>query len=672
MNVIKKIDRMKELIALLNDYGYNYYTLDEPLVTDKEYDELYDELVKLEEETGDVLYNSPTQRVGGHILDKFQKHNHLAPLWSLDKSQSSEELKEWDSRVKKLINQYNSSTEDEKLPNPTYIMEYKFDGLTVNVTYQDSKIVQAATRGNGITGEAVLPQVKTIKTIPMDIKFNDTIEVRGEALMPLSALEKYNKTADDPLKNARNAAAGAIRNLDPSVTAKRNLDVFFYDVGYIENKTFKTHLEMIEFLKENRFPVNDYIKKFDSMEDIIKEIDVVKEEREKIDFLTDGLVIKINDIRTREVLGYTQKFPRWAVAYKFKAQEVTTRLLDVQWNVGRTGKVTPTALLEPVDIGGVTVQRATLNNWDDITRKKVRIGSNVWLRRSNDVIPEIMGIVKEEDEDSTGIDRPHICPSCGSELVKEGVHIYCPNSLSCKPQLISRLVHFASRDAMNIEGFSEKTAKQLFEELELKDIPQLYELEVDELINLDRFGEKKAQKLVEAIQKSKTCELAAFVYALGIPNVGKKTATDLANSYKNLTKIMSANIDELTLINDIGTKVASDIVEFFNDEKIKKNVEKILNLGINPTYKDIEIQTDSIFSGKTVVVTGTLEGISRSEIKKIVTNLGGKVSSSVSKKTDYVIVGENPGSKFDKAKQLGIEVIDFDEFVGIMRNIDRK
>ncbi|WDV48196.1 NAD-dependent DNA ligase LigA [Clostridiaceae bacterium M8S5] len=664
------MDRVNWLIDKLNTYNYHYYTLDNPIVSDSEYDALYDELVKLEKETGYIANNSPTQRVGGNILEKFQKHNHLAPLFSLDKAQSYEELKDWDKRAKKLINQYNTSNED-KLPSPIYIMEYKFDGLRLILTYQNGLLIQGATRGNGTTGESILPQIKTIKSVPLDIDFKGTIEVQGEGMMPLSALEEYNKIADEPLKNARNGAAGALRNLDPSVTAKRNLIAYFYNIGYIEGKEFKTHLEMIDFLKENRFNVSKYIKKFDNIEDVIKEIEIAKEEREKLDVLTDGLVIKVNDMKTREILGYTQKFPRWAVAYKFKAEEVTTELLDVVWNVGRTGKVTPTALLEPVDIGGVTVKRATLNNCDDITRKKVKIGSRVWIRRSNDVIPEIMGIVQEDEARTTDIKKPNHCPSCGSELVKEGVHIFCPNSLSCKPQLISRLVHFASRDAMNIEGFSEKTARQLFEEIHLKDIPGLYELKIEDLIGLERFGEKKADNLINAINASKQCKLESFIYALGIPNVGKKTAGDLANNFKSLENIKKSSYDELILINDIGNKVAEDIIEFFNDEKINKSIEKMLQMGIKPVYEEIEKSTDSIFSGKTIVVTGTLEGISRKEIKNIITKLGGNVSSSVSKKTDYVIVGENPGSKFIKAEQLGIKIIDFDEFTGIMRNIDR-
>lgn len=666
MNLLDNRDRIKELVDTLNKLSYYYYTLDSPKVSDKEYDALYDELLRLERETGIILPDSPTQRVGGTPLEKFEKHRHLGSLWSLDKSQSFGELRNWDQRVRRLIEQYNLE-HSEKLPQPIYVMELKFDGLTINLTYKDGKLVQGATRGNGTIGEAILPQLKTIKSIPLSIKHKGIIEVQGEGLMPLSALEKYNETAVEPLKNARNAAAGALRNLDPKVTAERNLIAYFYNVGYTESLNFNTHSEMIEFLKANRFPVNDYFKLLNNIEEVIEEIERVKEDRKGLDILTDGLVIKINDMKTREALGYTQKFPRWAIAYKFEAEEVTTKLLDIEWNVGRTGKVTPTALLEPIDIGGVTVKRATLNNWDDIQRKKVALGCRVWIRRSNDVIPEIMGTVEDSCEDIEEISKPEKCPSCDSELVQDGVHIFCPNSLSCKPQLVSRLVHYASRDAMNIEGFSEKTAAQLFEEIHLKDIPQLYELKLEDIISLERFGPKKAQNLLDAIEKSKYCTLDSFIYALGIPNVGKKTAADLADEFKSLEKLMEVNYEQLINIPDIGDIVANSIIEFFHDEKILDSIRQLLSEGINIRYEHEEIEEETIFTGKTVVITGTIEGISRSQAESIVKKMGGKASGSVSKKTDYVIVGADAGSKEDKARQLGIKIITEEDFLEIIK-----
>lgn len=649
-------ERIEELIEKINEFNYNYYTLDDPKVSDKEYDLLYDELVRLEQESGIIHVYSPTQRVGGEVLKGFEKHSHLGSLWSLAKSQNGEELISWDNRVRKSIDEYNQSNPD-KLSEPTYILEYKFDGLTINLTYRDGHLVQGATRGNGSIGEGILAQLRTIKSIPLTIDFNGTMEVQGEGLMPLSALEEYNKTALEPLKNARNAAAGALRNLDTKLTGERNLIGYFYNVGYIEDKIFNSQIDILEFLKKNRLPVFPYAKKFSKIEDIIKEIEILKDERTKLDILTDGLVIKINDIRTRDVLGYTNKFPRWAIAYKFEAEETTTKLLDVVWNVGRTSKVTPTAILEPVEIGGATVRRATLNNYDDIERKGVRLNSRVLIRRSNDVIPEILGTV-ESDEETYEIEKPTYCPACHSELVQNGVHIFCLNSLSCKPQLVSRLVHFASRDAMNIEGFSEKTAEKLLDELDLKDLPELYEIKYDDLITLEGFKEKKTNNLLQAIEKSKHIPLSSFIYALGINNVGIKTATDLANHFKSLENLKEAKFEELITVGEVGEIIAKSILEFFHDEKILASVDKLLCEGVKPYFEEMEIVGDSIFRDKTVVITGTINGISRNEIKDMVERMGGKVSGSVSKKTGYVIVGEDPGSKYEKALELGIEIID--------------
>lgn len=656
-----KEKRIDELIEIINELNYYYYTLDNPKVSDREYDQLYDELVALEEETGIIRDYSPTQRVGGPILEGFEKHTHLGRLWSLDKCQTFEELENWDKRVRRLINEYNSN-HGEKLPEPTYILEYKFDGLTINLTYRDGNLVQGATRGNGLEGEAILEQLKTIKSIPMTIPFKGTMEVQGEGVMPLSALEEYNKTAAEPLKNARNAAAGALRNLDTKITAERRLKAYFYNVGYIEGRTFSSHREVLDFIKENRLPVFDYAKSFDDIRDLIEEINRLEFERQTLDVLTDGLVIKIDDIRTREVLGFTNRFPRWAMAYKFEAEETSTRLIGVEWNVGRTSKVTPTAILEPVEIGGVTVRRATLNNYDDVLRKGVKINSRVLIRRSNDVIPEILGTL-EEDIETYEIEKPTHCPACHSELYQDGVHIFCPNSLSCKPQLVARLVHFASRDAMNIEGFSEKTAEKLLEELDIKDLPEIYEIQYEDLIRLEGFKDKKTRNLLNAIERSKKVSLASFIYALGIRNVGIKTATDLADHYKSLDSIKNASYEELLGVGDIGPIIAQDIVEFFHDEEILKAIDKLLAEGVTPIYESVETQ-ESIFTDKTVVITGTIEGLSRKEIQEAVERMGGKVTGSVSKKTDFVIVGSNPGSKYNKAVELGIEIIDEERLKG--------
>lgn len=657
--------RIKELIDIIDDLNYSYYTMDSPKLSDKEYDALYDELVSLEDETGIVYSYSPTQRVGGNVLEKFEKHTHLGKLWSLDKSQSYDELMAWDLRVRKSILDYNLNNGDN-LPEPEYILEYKFDGLTLNLTYRDGVLVQGATRGNGTTGEGILEQLKTIKSIPMKIDFQNTIEIQGEGLMPLSSLEEYNKTAIEPLKNARNAAAGALRNLDPRVTEKRKLTAFFYNVGYIEGKSFTTHLEQIQFLRDNKLPVHPYGKSFTTMESLIEEIENIREHRDSLDILTDGMVIKINDIRTREALGYTNKFPRWAVAFKFEAEEVSTRLLEVVWNVGRSAKVTPTALLEPVDIGGVTVKRATLNNYDDIERKAVRLNSRVLIRRSNDVIPEILGALETEEETHL-IEKPTHCPSCGSELVQNGVHIFCPNSLSCKPQLVSRLVHFASRDAMNIEGFSEKTAEKLLDELNIRNLSEIYEIKYEDLRQLEGYKDKKSKNLIDAIERSKRVSLASFLYALGISNVGIKTANDLANHFKSLDNVKKATYDELITVGEIGEIIAKSILEFFHDERILEGIDNLLSEGVNPYFEETKVE-ESIFTGKTVVITGTIEGLSRNEIKDIVERKGGKVAGSVSKKTDFVIVGEDAGSKYDKAVELGIRIIEEEELKKIIDN----
>ena len=659
-----KEKRIEELIEIIDDLNYHYYTMDEPKLSDKEYDAFYDELVNLEEETGIKKEYSPTRRVGGVILNKFEKHNHLANLWSLDKSQSIDELEAWDARVRGLIEDYNNENEDI-LPPPLYIVEYKFDGLTINLTYDNGELIQGATRGNGTTGEGILEQLKTIRSIPLGIDFKGLIEIQGEGLMPLSALEKYNETATEPLKNARNAAAGAIRNLDTKATASRNLTGYFYNIGYIEGKTFGTHLETLDFLRENKLPVFPYLKAFKSIEEIIKEIDIIKIERLNLDILTDGLVIKINDIRTREALGYTNKFPRWAIAYKFEAEETSTTLIGVEWNVGRSGKVTPSAILEPVDIGGVTVSRATLNNYDDIERKGLRLNAKVLLRRSNDVIPEILGTLPSDDE-TFQIPLPHSCPACESELVKDGVHIFCPNSLSCKPQLVKRLVHFASRDAMDIAGFNDKTAQKLLEEIDIRDLPEIYEIKYEDLIKLEGFKEKKTNNLLQAIETSKDVSLASFIYALGINNVGIKTATDLADGFKSLQAIKEAKFEDLIEVGDIGPIIAESILEFFHDEKIIKAVDKLLQEGVRPHYEDLHIE-ESIFTGKVVVLTGAIEGLSRTDIKKSIEALGGKVTGSVSKNTDFVIAGENPGSKYDKAVELEIEIINEDRLKEILK-----
>ncbi|MBS5970142.1 MAG: NAD-dependent DNA ligase LigA [Clostridium perfringens] len=652
---------IEELVEELNKYAYEYYVLGNSSVTDKDYDKKYYELVDLEKETGYKLPYSPTQRVGDVILPEFKKYTHKARLWSLDKAQSLEEIREWHNRNVKFLEEYNRTSEEE-LPPLKYILTKKFDGLTINLSYDENGVlVTGATRGTGAIGEDVTAQVKTIKSIPLKIDCHDFLEIHGEAIMTTEAFEKYNSEADTPLKNLRNGAAGALRNLNVAETAKRNLSAFFYDVGYKEGAPFKTYMEMLNFIKTKGFPMDDYIRECTTLDEIQKEIDYIRDIRFDLNYDIDGLVIAIDDIRTRELLGYTVKFPKWAIAYKFEAQEATTKLLDVEWNVGRSGRVSPTAILEPVELAGVTVKRATLNNMDDIARKGVRLGAEVFVRRSNDVIPEIMGVVPESLEGTKEIEEPKVCPACGAHLVHEGVHIYCENTLGCKPQMVKTIVHFAGREAMNIAGFSERTAEQLFEKLDIRDISDLYKLEYEKLLDLDKFGPKKAQNLLDAIEKSKDCTLEAFLYSLGIPNVGVKTAKDLVKRFESLENLEKATFEELVSVQDVGDIVARSIIEFFKEERTLKVINELLSLGVNPHYEKKEV-LESPFIGKTVVVTGTLENYSRTSIKEKLESLGAKVSGSVSKKTDFVIAGEAAGSKYDKAKSLGVTILSEEEF----------
>lgn len=660
-------ERMQQLVEELNRHNYYYYTLDNPLISDAEWDQLYDELIALEKETGITLSNSPTKRVGGELLKGFEPHRHLARLWSLDKAQSKEDLMAWHSRVMKLVNEYNAKHNDQPLPPPSFVVELKFDGLTLNLTYENGELTQAATRGNGVIGEGILPQVRTIRSIPLSIPFDQgKVEIQGEGIMRLSVLENYNKTAAEPLKNARNAAAGALRNLNPKVTASRKLDAYFYNVGFHENIQFTHHREMIQFLRDNKFKVNPYIQFFDRIEDVMDELERISEMRPGLDYLIDGAVIKIADMHTREVLGYTDKFPRWAIAWKFEAEEVTTILQDVSWEVGRTGKVTPVAKVEAVEIGGVTVQNCTLNNMGDIERKNLRyaLGSEVYIRRSNDVIPEILGKVNEE-RDGQEIVLPTHCPACGSQLVERGAHWFCENKLGCKPQIVGRITHFASRDAMDIETFSVRTAEQLYEELGVRDPADLFDLTLEQLVALERFGEKKARNLLDALEQCKSRDLASFLFALGIPNTGKTTTRELARHFGALEPIMQADREQLVSIPDIGEIVADSIVGFFADPVMQNSIKRLLDAGVNPVLEQPEQQVpiNSVFNGKTVVLTGTLRTMKRNEAKKLLEAAGAKVTGSVSKKTDVVVAGEDAGSKLTKARELGIRVIDEDTFI---------
>ena len=647
----ESMQRMRELVDRLKETSYAYYVLDNPIISDMQWDQLYDELKSLEAVTGTVLPDSPTRQVGGELLKGFEPHTHISRLWSMDKVQSFEELDAWIARTEKLAGRTGLQ----------YYVEYKFDGLTINLTYDQGRLIQAATRGNGITGEAILPQALTIHSIPREIPYRGLMEIQGECIMRLSTLEKYNKTAKVPLKNARNAAAGALRNLDPAVTASRHLDAFFYQVGTIENPPFSTQPEMIDFIRRNGFQVSPYLGSGTGRAELEKRIQEIGDRRSSLDWLIDGVVIKVGDTRLREQMGFTEKFPRWAVAYKFEAEECVTRLEKVTWELGRTGKLTPLAHVAPVDFYGVTVRKATLNNLADIRRKDVAVGCDVWIRRSNDVIPEIMGRAGEPGKHEEPIEPPAVCPACGSPLITRGAHLFCMNRESCKPQAVARIAHFASREAMDIDGLSEKTAEQLYDFCHVRVPSDLYGLLPMDLLMLEGFKEKKAMNLLEALEKSKKCELDAFLFALGIPNVGRKTARDLANQFRTLARVQAASAEELLAIPDVGEIVAQSVTEFFSFEENRNMISRLLQAGVIP--REAQGNADGPFRGMSIVVTGTLPNLSRKQAEDLIRANGGTAAGSVSKKTAFVVVGEDAGSKLAKAQSLGIETIGEEEFV---------
>ena len=648
----KSFTDMRSLVDYLNRTAYEYYVLDNPSISDAEWDKLYNKLLAMERETGTVLPDSPTHRVGGAPLASFTQHRHLTRLWSMDKAQSEDELNAWFDRTEKLWAQ------DDTLPPLSFGVEYKFDGLTLNLTYENGILTQAATRGDGEVGEAILPQARTVRGVPLSIPWKGKMEVQGECIMRLSALKAYNKTAAEPLKNARNAAAGALRNLDPAVTASRNLSAFFYQVGTIENPPYNDQVGMVQFIKEQGFPVSPYFETSSSREGVISLIRAIEEQRPNLDFLIDGAVIKVMDQRTRTMMGFTDKFPRWAVAYKFAAEENTATLEKVTWELGRTGKLTPLAHVSPVDFAGVTVKKATLNNAGDIQRKKLKLGCTVWIRRSNDVIPEILGSV-EDGIEGKPIITPEVCPACGGSLTWRGAHLYCLNRETCRPQAVARLAHFASREAMDITGFSEKTAGLLYDRLGVRDAADLYQLTVDQLQALDGFQDKRAQNLVNALEKSKHCPLSRFLLAVGIPNIGRRTARDLAASFGTLEHVRHATMEQLVAMDDIGEIVAQSVIDFFSFPENQRMIDRLLAAGVEPQSE--EKKQGGAFAGMTLVVTGTLPTFSRQEAEAFIRENGGVAAGSVSKKTAYVVAGENAGSKLTKAQSLGIPVITEEE-----------
>lgn len=645
------MERMQQLVKQLNEYAYRYYVLDDPVVSDGEYDRLYDELVALEKETGVVLPDSPTIRVGDKPLSKFEQVVHRGKLFSLDKCQSKQEMRAWLDKL----------SAGGKMPLCS--VEYKFDGLTINLTYENGVLTRAATRGNGEIGEEVTLQVRTIKSVPLSIPYQGIIEVQGEGIMTLSALAAYNAREDvTPLKNARNGVAGAIRNLDPKVTADRKLDMICYNVNYIDKGNFPDGKTMLAFLKENNFKLSDYCKYCSTPEEVMDALDEIEAKRDSLDFLIDGAVVKVDNTAMREELGYTQKFPRWAMAYKFAPQEATTTVRDVIWQVSRTGKLNPLAVLDPVDLAGVTVSRATLSNISEIKRKDIRIGSRVFIRRSNDVIPEITGIA-EHTPNSREIVPPAKCPACGAPVVNDGIFIKCSNTRACANTIISALSHFCERDAMDIEGLSDKTLELLHGLNKVKAFHDIYALKQEDFDEVEGFKDKRTGNLLAAIEKSKTTTLARFLYAIGIPNIGKKSAGQLEEEFGTLDRVMNASKEELAALDDFGDIMADGVKAYFDDEHNKNEIALLLQAGVNFVKKQ---KAEGVFSGKKVVLTGALTSMKRGKAKEEIEKRGGSVADSVSKAVNLVVVGEEAGSKLEKAKKLGISTISEEEFLKML------
>lgn len=641
------MNRMQELCEILNRWAREYYVEDAPSVSDAQYDKLYDELRELERETGIVLPESPTKRVGGEPVKGFERHTHIARLYSLDKAVTEDELTAFVTRVHKID------------PEAEFTVEYKFDGLTVCLTYENGAFVRAATRGNGVEGEDVTAQALTVRSFPMKISYTGTLEVRGEAVMKLSALQEYNENhPDEPLKNARNAAAGAIRNLDPKVTASRKLDIFFYDVNYMSENPVSSQEEAMAFLRREGFKTYPHFKKCTDLDSLKEAVDEIEIERKKIDVLTDGAVIKVNSERVRGEMGYTDKFPRWAIAYKFEAEEAETTVNEVVWQVGRTGKLTPLALVTPVELGGATVKRATLNNFGDLTRKDVKIGSRVLIRRSNEVIPEILGAVAHT-EGSVPVEKPARCPYCGSEVKEVGANLFCTNA-ECKPRVIQKLTHYCSKNAADVEGMSESTLTVLYEARSVRRYSDLYRLEASDFEGLEGFRDKKISNLLGAIEKSKNLPLERFLYAIGIDGVGRVAARDLAQ-FGSVEKIASLSFEELIALENVGEITANAILGYFSDGENSAELKRLEEAGVRPFAR--ERKTEGAFAGESVVLTGSLASMSRTEAQKLIEEAGGTAQSSVTGKTTLVVAGNSAGSKLDKAKKAGIPILGEEEFL---------
>lgn len=650
--------KIRELQTLLHQYGYEYYVLDKPSVPDAEYDRLLRELIELEEQFPQFKTpDSPTVRVGGAVLDMFEKVRHKSPMLSLANAFNEDDLRDFDRRVRQGAG-----------GSVQYVCELKIDGLAVSLTYEDGRFVLGATRGDGTIGEDITANLRTIKSIPLRLRENVSLEVRGEAFMPKRSFEKLNKQKDErgeePFANPRNAAAGSLRQLDTSIAASRKLDIFLYGLGNAEELGVESHSEALDYLDRLGFKTNKERRKCASIEEVIDYVNGWVDRRPNLDYDIDGIVVKVDSLEEQEQLGTTAKSPRWAIAFKFPAEEVVTTLLDIELSVGRTGVVTPTAILEPVRVAGTTVQRASLHNEDLIREKDLKIGDKVVVKKAGDIIPEVVNVLPEQ---RTGNEKdfsmPEFCPECGSDLVRlDGeVALRCLNP-KCPAQIREGLIHFVSRNAMNIDGLGEKVIAQLFANKLVEDVADLYKLTAEQLLALERMGEKSVSNLLSAIEKSKENSLERLLFGLGIRHVGEKAAKTLAQEFETMDRLAAATEEELMAINEVGEKMASSIATFFDQEEVGELIQELKDAGLNMEYKgprrSAAAAADSVFAGKTVVLTGKMERLSRNEAKEKLEALGANVAGSVSKKTDIVIAGEDAGSKLTKAQELGIEIWD--------------
>ena len=654
-NIKLKIDELRREIE---KHNHNYYVLDNPTISDFEYDALMRELKKLEEENPQYKSDtSPTVRVGGVALKEFNQVTHVVPMISLQDVFGFDELRDFDRRVKEAVGEVN------------YIVELKIDGLSVSLLYENGKFVKGATRGNGVVGEDVTENLKTIKSIPLTINDTNTLEVRGEVYIPKKDFEILNVQREEkgePLfANPRNAAAGSLRQLDSKITAERRLNIFVFNIQRYSGKPILSHEEGLNYLSDLGFKVSPNRSVCKNIDEVIEVIKNIGETKGNLPFEIDGAVVKVDEIEKREILGYTAKFPRWAAAYKFPAERKTTKLIDIEVQVGRTGAITPTAILEPVLVSGSTVSRAALHNEDYVKEKDIRIGDTVVIQKAGEIIPEVVEVVFDKrDGSEKEFKMPSNCPACGEEVVRlEGeAAVKCIN-ISCPAQLKRNIIHFASRDAMNIEGMGPRVIDLLMDNNLLNDAADIYYLKKEDLLSLPRMGEKSVNNLLESINKTKDNHLSKLIFALGIRYIGSKAAKNLCEKFKSIDEIKNASYEELVNVDEIGSKMAESIVDFFKEDKNIKVLEKLELSGINFQIKEEnQSEKSTVFSEKTFVLTGTLSKYTRNEAKEVIESLGGKVSSSVSKKTSYLLAGEEAGSKLKKAEDLGVTILSEDDF----------